>query len=197
MPEIVLCNASPHVHGVCDAIMDCLVQIDSQVQPLVLRRETIAPCQGCRSCSTEPFACPLDTAGDTAKDCLLRLAKAKLLLFCAPIYFYALPAMAKALIDRSQRFYTNPLPTQNSTTLVLLTAARNRGEQLFTGSLLTLHYFFAQLGRTITQAKTVRGLDLREDFLHNGSLQKELTDWFGQWLRKAQGQHLRPKREVS
>ncbi|MCR5813330.1 MAG: NAD(P)H-dependent oxidoreductase [Desulfovibrio sp.] len=186
MANIVLCNASPHRHGVCDALTDCLQKVLSTqtVHTILLRDHHITPCQGCRHCSQTGNVCRLDQPGDAAKSLLEQLAQARFLLFLAPIYFYALPAHAKALVDRSQRFYAQPLPhiPHSTKTLVLLTAARQKGEQLFTGTLLTLRYFLAQLGREITQAKTLRGLDVRQDFLTNQALQNELAAWLRQWL---------------
>ncbi|MBO4334664.1 MAG: flavodoxin family protein [Desulfovibrio sp.] len=185
MADIVLCNASPHRHGVCDALIDCLGKTVSElsVKTIALRDHHVAACQGCRHCSQRPDSCLLDQPGDEAKSLLDQLMQARFLLFCAPIYFYALPAQAKALVDRSQRFYAQPLALDShSTTLVLLTAARRQGEQLFTGTLLSLRYFFAQLGREISQAKTLRGLDLRDDLLTNQALLHELGDWFRSWV---------------
>lgn len=100
---------------------------------------------------------------DQAGWLLDQLAARQAILIVSPVYFYALPAMLKALIDRSQRFYharpkDNPAPS-----FVALLAGRSRGKQLFSGSLLTMNYFLHALGRKIDDKRLLPGQDMIQD----------------------------------
>ena len=164
-------QASPHVQGVNDLILDLLLAnlpANLTTKTLFLRTAKIAPCSGCRKCQSPPHICPLDDNNDDAQKLLLSIQEAKHLIFLAPIYFYHLPAKAKALIDRAQRFWVNPSETQKQPkkpSLVILTAARTKGQFLFQGALLTLKYFLQCLGREITNSYLLPGLDTRDDLL--------------------------------
>ena len=95
---------------------------------------------------------------------------ASLVLWLSPVYFYGLPAQAKALIDRSQRFYESracehskaanaPCPRA----LSLFVSGRRKGDMLFAGSHLALKYFFAALGIPYAGSLALRGLEAPSD----------------------------------
>ena len=72
--------------------------------------------------------------------------------------------------------------------LAALAAARPRGEQLFTGSLLGLKYFFASFGARIADTRTLRGLACPEDLLSRPDLCADLERWGRDWaVRLAEG----------
>ena len=110
----------------------------------------------------------------------------------SPIYFYHLPAQAKALVDRSQRIWAGVEAGRPAgkgpLVLAALAAARPRGEQLFTGSLLGLKYFFASFGARIADTRTLRGLACPEDLLSRPDLCADLERWGRDWaVRLAEG----------
>ena len=72
--------------------------------------------------------------------------------------------------------------------LAALAAARPRGEQLFTGSLLGLKYFFASFGAQLADTRTLRGLSCPEDLLSRPDLCADLERWGRDWaVRLAEG----------
>lgn len=112
-----------------------------------------------------PFGCPL-TARDDSAALLHALATAPSLCLVAPVYFYHLPARLKALVDRTQSFWSLRLAEldvfagQDARIChVILIGARPRGEQLFTGSLLTLKYALGGLNIRLAEPLLLHGLD--------------------------------------
>ena len=114
------------------------------VEEIALQEKHIRPCRGCQSCDAAPHVCPLARTDD-AEAVFAAIAAADVVLWTSPVYFYGLPAQAKALVDRSQRIWAGVEAGRPAgkgpLVLAALAAARPRGEQLFTGSLLGLKYF--------------------------------------------------------
>ena len=81
------------------------------------------------------------------------IAAADVVLWTSPVYFYGLPAQAKALVDRSQRIWAGveggPTGRQRPPGAGGSGGGPSAREQLFTGSLLGLKYFFASFGARI------------------------------------------------
>ena len=168
---VVLLQASPHAHGVTDALATAFAARfpPHVVRRVALREHAIAPCRGCNACAAPPHTCALDMPPDATQGIFAAMRSARLLVVCAPIYFYGLPGQCKGFIDRGQRLWharsagTLPLPAENAghgpQALALLAAGRPRGEQLFAGALLTLKYFFALFDAPLADTRCYYGLD--------------------------------------
>ena len=96
------------------------------------------------------------------------------------------------MVDRSQRIWAGVEAGRPAgkgpLVLAALAAARPRGEQLFTGSLLGLKYFFASFGARIADTRTLRGLACPEDLLSRPDLCADLERWGRDWaVRLAEG----------
>lgn len=134
-----------------------------------LREHGLAPCRGCGACRAPGNRCPLHREGDAAETLFEAMKSARLLAFASPIYFYHVPALFKAFIDRSQRHYEARLagdpasapPTRSAR--VLLAAGRTKGERLFDGTLLTLQYFLWPFHVRLAEPCLLRGLDAPGD----------------------------------
>ena len=74
------------------------------VEEIALQEKHIRPCRGCQSCDAAPHVCPLARTDD-AEAIFAAIAAADVVLWTSPVYFYGLPAQAKALVDRSQRIW--------------------------------------------------------------------------------------------
>ena len=74
------------------------------VEEIALQEKHIRPCRGCQSCDAAPHVCPLARTDD-AEAVFAAIAAADVVLWTSPVYFYGLPAQAKALVDRSQRIW--------------------------------------------------------------------------------------------
>ena len=168
---VVLLQASPHANGVTDAFAGAFAApFPSQaVHCVALRELAIAPCRGCNACSSPPHRCVLDTPHDATQCLFAAMRSARLLVVCAPIYFYGLPALCKGFIDRGQQLWqahrSGTLPparvagNTEPQALALLAGGRLRGEQLFAGALLTLKYFFALFDAPLVDTRCCYGLD--------------------------------------
>ncbi|MBQ7586374.1 MAG: flavodoxin family protein [Desulfovibrionaceae bacterium] len=189
MRELLVLNGSPHINGVGDEILDQILKIsrtDVKLNLCRIREFKINPCTGCLSCIPYPHRCPQNTKEDQAESLLTSISKADLVLFCSPIYFYSLPGITKVLVDRAQRFYMSKesLPPNQTfkPTFVILYAGRTKGQALFTGTLLTLKYFFQALKREIVQELTLRGLENKQYLLNNQDTCRHLKQYLNTYL---------------
>ena len=148
------------------------------IRPVMLHDYDMYPCFDCGLCARADAVyppdnparlCPLATRDESAPFFATLLAAPWLAIF-APIYFYHLPARLKTMLDRCQLFYSaalqerpfmRDLPKRRA--YVVLTAARERGEQLFAGSLLSLKYALAPFNLELKDPLTLYGLEGRED----------------------------------
>lgn len=138
------------------------------LQITLLRDYKVLPCVACGTCDGGR-PCPL-LASDDSAPLLQALLKAPLVAIAAPVYFYALNAQLKALLDRCQQYYAwkergfgglDALPKRKL--FIMLSAARERGEQLFNGPLFTLKFALAPLGLDPKAPLMLRGLDKADD----------------------------------
>lgn len=135
-----------------------------ELQPTMLSTCSVLPCMDCGACR-KGQSCPLLERDDSAA-LLEAFVHAPFIAIAAPIYFYHLPAQLKALLDRCQQYYAwrekgvgglEALPRRKA--FVMLCAARERGEQIFTGALLTLKFALAPFNLEMQDPLTMRGLD--------------------------------------
>ena len=84
----------------------------------------------------------------------------KVCIFITPIYFYSVPSVAKAFIDRANFLYHAKL-TSNTRRLFfpILHAGSAYSEGLFRGALLTLQYFAKVCGFTMQEALLIDRCD--------------------------------------
>ncbi|MBQ7608195.1 MAG: flavodoxin family protein [Desulfovibrionaceae bacterium] len=167
--SVFLLQASSNACGVtahlARHIEDALTRETIRVDLCTLSSQTIHPCTNCGFCRTHR-ACVFDREDDKASAILDAMRACQLLILVAPIYFYALPAQCKALVDRSQRYWHAQRTSKTrKPSLVLLHAGRKKGDKLFDGAILTLRYFLDLLSRTILATCVRRGLETREDLL--------------------------------
>ena len=165
MKSIVL-NGSPHKHGFTDAIVTYIVHHIPQSKVLLARDISMRDCIHCGYCKSNTLmtkqytqgCCTIATESDTGV--FTELLSADTILWIAPIYFYHLPSVAKAIIDRSQAvYYMQEREEKNHIFYPILHAGRTQGKKLFEGALLTLMYFAKALGFTMGEALLLRGTD--------------------------------------
>lgn len=172
---VAVLAGSPRAGGNSDAAADLFArgaeEAGAAVRRAALRDFRVFPCTGCGACAIPPHACVL-AQDDSAEELFALCLGAAALCLAAPVYFYHLPALLKAWIDRGQSLYQRReagdpalagLPRRPAH--VCLVAGRPRGEQLFSGSLLTLKYFFAPMGLDLAAPLTFRGVDEPGDLL--------------------------------
>lgn len=169
--EILILACSPRKSGNSDTAAAAVAGIlEAGQRVTALRDHTVLPCVSCGYCSRHPGGpCPFMTKDDSGP-LFAALERASALVLVSPIYFYHLPAQLKALVDRSQPWWTlraaqglpsggNPAPDGKRVAYPILVAARPRGEQLFEGSLLTMKYWLPCFGYSLAEPLTLYGLD--------------------------------------
>ena len=188
MKKLLILQGSPHLGGVCDLVLQLLltdsVKSNFQINLKALRDLTIKPCLGCLNCKSD-LCCSQDTPEDSGQEILKNCLCSDLVLFVAPIYFYSLPAISKALIDRANFFYQHQELVELKylkPTLIVLTAGRKPSPQQFSGALLTLKYFCLTLGREISAALTLPGLETKFDLIQNESLATKLKSFLNAYI---------------
>lgn len=147
-----------------------------------LRERSVLPCKGCQGCGPKSgFACPL-MKRDQAEELFGLILASPMLFFASPIYFYHVPALFKALIDRAQRYYEarnagDPvlaaMPKRNAH--VFLVGGRSRGERLFEGTLLTMRYFLWPFGAILAGDLCLHGIDAPGDLGADEAAQARVT----------------------
>lgn len=171
------------------------------VRPVMLHDYEMYPCFDCGVCANAQALyppdnpsrlCPLATRDESAPFFAALLAAPWVAIF-APIYFYHLPARLKGMLDRCQLFYNaalqgrpfmRDLPARRA--YVVLSAARERGEQLFSGSLLSLKYALAPFKLELKEPLTLYGLDDKEDLSERPDLLERVRE-YGRLARELEG----------
>lgn len=184
MKNISILQCSPHEGGVSDTLADLYARgaesAGATVNRITLRDFRVRACSGCNACRLSPYRCVLDRDGDQAGMIFGQMLQCDIMFICSPIYFYALPAGFKALIDRAQQFWherqSEALP-HTIPVAVCLTAARKKGEKLFDGALLTLKYFLEAIGAGIAQTRLLRGMEDRAALANAPRTMSDMEAW--------------------
>lgn len=156
---MLIVNGSPHVGGTTDALVHAACQGSCDYRLLAIRDYAFAPCAGCNYCAATG-KCRL--ARDQAQEIFTAIFSARALIIVAPIYFYALPGLLKGFIDRAQLYWRHPTRQAIRPAAAILAAGREKGENLFSGSLLSLKYFLQPLSYTLRSSLLVRGIEHRQ-----------------------------------
>lgn len=157
--ELVL-SLSPHKGGTTEIVTETVARM-RQGQYLFLRDFSVAPCQGCGACLQG--VCPL-AASDDAEVLFSRVCAASRLIVVAPVYFYHLPALAKAWIDRAQsRYWSKELAEPLKPAAAVLVAGRRQGEELFSGIVRTLRFFLPYVGFSLGPVVELREVEVPAD----------------------------------
>ena len=106
MPSVLGIAASPRRDGNTDLMLREALRgaadAGAQTEFLALRSHKVAPCTGCDRCVANHGRC---VVADAAVEIHDKLLAADHVVFASPIFFVAVSAHAKALIDRCQCFW--------------------------------------------------------------------------------------------
>ncbi|WP_273523758.1 flavodoxin family protein [Mailhella massiliensis] len=120
----------------------------------------VRPCISCGFCGENPGRCALDGPEDGAAALFDEMLRARFCIVVSPVYFYHIPAQAKAWVDRAQRFWAcAERPGKGGILSAVLFGARPRGEKLFEGAERTLRYMALTLGMQWRAPLCLYGLD--------------------------------------
>lgn len=130
-------------------------------EKVILRDLKITPCLEIYKCA-EDGVCAIQ---DEMQGLFPKIVQAERLLLASPIFFYSVPALAKAMIDRCQSLWAKkyilklPVSPIADRKGVFISVAATRGKKLFDGVRLTVQYFFDAIDVAYSDELFVRGAD--------------------------------------
>ena len=172
---VFIASCSPRKGGNCDFAAS-LVERTLPVRSSIVRvaDANVRPCNACGVCDSMPGRCTLDgptvlpssasvqlPPKDGAKALFAAMTLAPVTFIVAPIYYYHIPAQAKAWVDRTQRFWAmnGESPAKGRAMACILIAARPRGDMLFDGAERSLRWMAKTLGMEWLDPLELYGLE--------------------------------------
>lgn len=147
-------QGSPRLNGntnyLLESFLDAAGRKGAHTQKLNVTRADISPCMGCGNCERKGF-CVIEN-DDMPSYVYPLLRRADVVVMATPVYFYTVPAVLKALIDRSQALWSRKYkfglddPARSHRKGLMLAVGATRGQNLFNGMVLTAKYFFDAIG---------------------------------------------------
>jgi len=143
------------------------VDVGAQIRPVHLRELRMSPCLATYGCKAAG-RCVIQDDFQEVYDLLLSCDG---LMLASPIFFYAVSAQTKILIDRCQALWVRKHALKNDAgsgqprqrKALFIAAGATRGPRLFDGTLLTVRYFLSALDTALWKALLYRGLDAADD----------------------------------
>ncbi len=151
--------------------MDGARDAGAEVDEIVLRDLRMAPCLEIYGCK-ETGRCVIQDDFQQVYDQLLACRG---LMLASPIFFYAVSAQTKILMDRCQslwvkKHWIEKLPfgqKEFKRKGLFLSAGATGGKRLFDGALLSIRYFFEVLDMELWRTLLYRNLDHEGDVLEH------------------------------
>lgn len=163
-------SGSPRRKGNSDYLLSLFFQ---EVESRGMETHTIhgpfdayEPCIGCGYCETTGVCSIKDTL---EQDLFPLMRRADVIVLATPVYFFAIPARLKGVIDRIQTLWSRKYrlalkdPGADHRQGILLAVGASRGKNLFDGILLTTRYFFDAAGCTLRDKLCYSGVDGRDE----------------------------------
>lgn len=146
----------------------------AEVEAIFLRDKTISPC-------LEIYGCKIDgrcVIKDDFQEVADKMVHTDVLILASPVFFYAVSAHTKMLMDRCQSFWVKryilkePIfPGRPRRKGAFIAVGATHGKRLFEGVILTARYFFDAVDVDLSDTLLVRGVDEKgEIFDHPGEI---------------------------
>jgi len=149
-------QGSPRKKGNTDLLlssfMEAAKQIGAETQIVNVYKQQIEPCVECSVCEKKGICSIHD---EMSQEVYPLLRRADIVVLASPIFFYNVTAPLKALIDRTQTFWSRKYrlnmedPRRKHRKGFLLAIGATKGKTLFQGTIATAKYFFDAIGATI------------------------------------------------
>lgn len=172
-PDILAVYGSPRRNGNTATLLKKAVEgareAGAQVTEIVLRDLKMSPCLEIYGCKSDG-RCVIKDDFQGVYD---RLSQCDGLMLASPIFFYAVSAHTKILMDRCQSLWVKkywidktPFGKQEMKRKGLfISVGATKGKKLFDGALLTVRYFFDPLDMELWKALLYRGLESEQEVL--------------------------------
>jgi multimeric flavodoxin WrbA len=181
MPKIVAIYGSPRRKGNTATLLNKAVQgareSGADVQEFVLRDLKISPCLEIYGCQ-KTGRCIIKDDFHQVADAIM---EANGLMLASPIFFYSVSAHTKILIDRFQSLWVRKYWLEKRTSKpaaparhgLYISVGATKGQKLFSGSLLTIKYFFDVIDMSLWKSLLYRSLDFEGDVLKHPAYLEE------------------------
>lgn len=107
MKKVLILSGSPRIGGnsdiLCDEFKKGAIEAGNEVEKINVAQKKIAYCNACYYCQTHNGECCIK---DDMAAILQKIIDADVLVLASPVYFYAINAQLKALIDRTVARWT-------------------------------------------------------------------------------------------
>jgi len=192
MPEILAIYGSPRKKGNNALLLNKAVEgardAGAQVDEVVLRDLEMSPCLEIYGC-LKTGRCAIKDDFQAVYD---QIVECQGLILASPIFFYAVSAHTKILMDRCQslwvkRYWLEKTPLNQKGAArkgLFISVGATRGKRLFDGTLLTVRYFFDAIDTELWRSLLYRGMDFEGDILKQPEYLKEAFE-AGRDLAKA------------
>jgi multimeric flavodoxin WrbA len=171
MTKIAAIYGSPRRKGNTATLLKSAVQgvreADAEVDEIVIRDLKLSPCLEIYACK-ETGECVMKDDFPSVRE---RILSADGIILASPIFFYAVSAHTKILMDRCQSFWVKKYWIEEAPSDqwkpkrrgMFISAGATRGKKLFDGAVLTVKYFFDVLEADLWKSLLYRGLDFQGD----------------------------------
>jgi len=173
MAQILAIYGSPRRRGNTATLLRNAVQgaVDAgaKVDEIILRDLKISPCLEIYACKKEG-RCAIN---DDFHQVVDRIQSAKGIILASPVFFYAVSAHTKILMDRCQslwvkKYWIDKVPFgqwEPKRKGLFISVGATKGKKLFDGALLTVKYFFDVLDTELYRSLLFRRLEFEGDVL--------------------------------
>lgn len=171
--KIIAIYGSPRRHGNTAKLLRSAVagarSVGAEVIEIVLRDLKLQPCLEIYACQKDGRCAIKDDFHGLAE----RLLSAQATILASPIFFYAVSAHVKAMMDRCQslwvkKYWLEKKPytrLDNHKPGLFLTVGATHGRRLFEGAEMSVKYFFDTFDTSLWRTLAYRGLDGADDIL--------------------------------
>jgi multimeric flavodoxin WrbA len=173
MADILAVYGSPRRKGNTSLLLQKAVQgardAGGRVEEIILRDLKMSPCLEIYGCK-KTGRCVIQDDFQKVYD---RLLACDGIILAAPIFFYAVSAHTKILMDRCQslwvkKYWVEKTPfgkREAKRRGLFISVGATKGKKLFDGALLSVRYFFDTFDAKLRQSLLYRGLDFEGDVL--------------------------------
>ncbi|MDH3359658.1 MAG: flavodoxin family protein [Desulfobulbaceae bacterium] len=166
MKTLVLLG-SPRKGGNTEVLLEWVLRgvakAGGEVELIRLCELEIQPCINCGGCD-DTGICIIEDDMTPLYD---KILAAQRIIMAAPIYFYGVPAQAKAFVDRTQSLWSRKKLLKKKGVWVedperkgfLVSVAATQGKRVFEGAILTMKYTCDAIGIGYGGEFVVRGID--------------------------------------
>ncbi len=164
-----------------DQVLEAAAEAGAETERIYCRKlKKLSGCLECGGCDETGKCVVEDDMGDVYP--LLEAADA--IILAAPIFFYNIPAQAKALVDRSQACWSARLLNKTKEERKYFDSGKgwfigvgaSKGANLFTGTELTAKYFYDAMDMSYEGAILVWGVESKGSVKDHDEYMQEARD---------------------